>query len=128
MLNWAIFRIRIQLVRGSDVLVTTNKNWTSVAALSLVLLVPSDGVVGGVAGGVCLITVSLLVTDDGRQVRSLSSKFRSVLTGLSPNSDSKLDNARATDSSLSRTLESAGSRRVSWPSKVAFQGRQETRD
>ena len=97
------------------------------AVLPLVLFVPSDGVVGGVAGGVCLITVPLWATDDGRQLRSLSSKFRSVPTGFSPNSDSRLDRARAKDSSLSRTLELAGSRQMSWPSKVAFQGRQEIR-
>ena len=62
----------------------------------------SDDVVGGVAKGVargvCLITVLLEIIDgdNDRQVRSLSSKFRSDPSGLSPNSHSRFERALAT--------------------------------
>lgn len=59
----------------------------------------ADGVADGVARGVCRITVPLETTegDDDRQIRSLSSKFRSDSSGLSPNSHSRFERALATD-------------------------------
>ena len=62
------------------------------------------GVVDGVAKGVCLITVPLVIIegDDDRQIRSLSSKFRSDSSGLSPNSHSRFERALARLSSVRR--------------------------
>ena len=65
----------------------------------------------GVAVGVVAITVDLDATDSAGETitLSLSSKTRSDSSGLSPNSDSRLDRARATHADLSNELES------SWP-------------
>ena len=86
----------------------------------------------GVAVGVVAITVDLDATDSAGETitLSLSSKTRSDSSGLSPNSDSRLDRARATDADLSSKLESSWPvpGRSCWPSKVAVQGRRQTRE
>ena len=69
----------------------------------------------GVAVGVVAITVDLDATDsDGDTITlSLSSKTRSDSSGLSPNSNSRLDRARATDADIKQTgILLAGSRQV----------------
>jgi hypothetical protein len=64
----------------------------------------ADSEARGVIEGVCLIPVSRKNTEGegDRQIRSLSSKFRSDSNGFSPNSHSRLERVLATDSDLSR--------------------------